>query len=220
MNNSQKSWRGAPITNSIPSADIMSGWSNYYRTLASSTFTTEFGTTGYRFINQPSWNGVARGITIPTTGTYTFSAWFRYLGGSVNNNGATVYISGWGGGDSAVSLDKSLIGVWQRRSITLNCTTTSMTFYLISYGGTDNGTGNPDFSSWEVTMPQVEPGSFATPFINGTRSNTQALLDLTNNSTITATSLTYASDGSFSFVDYTIVHYKLIVLIINIKCKI
>ncbi len=199
MGNTKKSWIGPPVTNSVTNSNAMLGWSNYYRTTASSTFITEFGTTGYRFLNQPSWNGIQRGITIPTTGTYTFSAWFRYLGGSVNNNGATVYISGWGGGDSAVAVDKSLIGVWQRRSVTLNCTTTSMTFYLISYGGTDNGTGNPDFSSWEVTMPQVEPGSFATPFVNGTRSNTQAILDLAGGNTITASSLTYASDGTFSF---------------------
>lgn len=201
MSNTQKSWRGKPTTNVVSSASSMTGWSNYYRTLASSTFITEFGTTGYQFINQPSWNGIARGISIPSTGTYTFSAWFRYFGGSAANNGAAVYISGWGGGDSAVSLDKSKIGVWQRISITLNCTNTSMTFYIISYGGTDNGTGNPDFSSWEVTMPQAEQGTFATPFVDGSRSNTQALLDLTNINTITATSLTYNSNGNFSFVN-------------------
>jgi hypothetical protein len=34
---------------------------------------------------------------------------------------------------------------------------------------------------------------------NSVRSDTQAILDLTNNNTITATSLTYASDGTFSF---------------------
>jgi hypothetical protein len=202
MGNTQKSWKGAPTTNRVTSPDTMSGWSNYYRTIATSTFTTEFGTTGYRFNNQPSWNGIAKGVTIPSTGTYTFSAWFRYLGGSAANNGATVYISGWGGADSAVTIDKSLVGVWQRKSITLNCTNTSMTFFLISYGGTDNGTGNPDFSSWEVTMPQTETGTFATPFVAGTRSNTQAITDLTGRSTATAGSLTYNSDNTFNF-DYT-----------------
>jgi hypothetical protein len=40
---------------------------------------------------------------------------------------------------------------------------------------------------------------YPSTFVNGTRSNTQALLDLTNRNTITATSLTYASDGTFSF---------------------
>lgn len=46
---------------------------------------------------------------------------------------------------------------------------------------------------------QLEVGTFATPFVNGTRSNTQSLIDLTGNNTITANSLTYNSDGSFSF---------------------
>jgi hypothetical protein len=36
-------------------------------------------------------------------------------------------------------------------------------------------------------------------FVNGTRPNTESIKDLTNNNTITATSLTYASDGTFSF---------------------
>lgn len=46
---------------------------------------------------------------------------------------------------------------------------------------------------------QVEINNFATPFVNGTRANTQAVIDLTGNNTITATSLTYASSGTFSF---------------------
>jgi hypothetical protein len=37
------------------------------------------------------------------------------------------------------------------------------------------------------------------PECNTTRSNTQAIVDLTNNNTITANSLTYNSDGTFSF---------------------
>jgi hypothetical protein len=35
--------------------------------------------------------------------------------------------------------------------------------------------------------------------VQGTRANTQSILDLTNNNTITANSLTYAADGTFSF---------------------
>ena len=40
---------------------------------------------------------------------------------------------------------------------------------------------------------QVETGSFTTPFTSGTRSNTQALLDLTNRNTITANSLSLST---------------------------
>jgi len=45
---------------------------------------------------------------------------------------------------------------------------------------------------------QMEQSSFATPFVDGTRSNTQSLLDLTGNNTITTSNLVYdANDFSF-----------------------
>jgi hypothetical protein len=175
----------------------MAGWNNYSNTAngTPAQFVTQFGTTGYRMDNVGSWNGVYKSVTVPSTGTYTFSAWIKWIGGSSNVTGGAVYISGWGGGDSASATNRTLPGQWQRISITLNCTTTSMTFYLICWGGTNNA----DNSSWEVTMPQIEASSYVTPFVNGSRSNTQAIRDLTNNNTITATSLTYAIDGTFSF---------------------
>ena len=196
----RNSYIGEPTVNAISSASTMASWTNYYRTVASSTFTTEFGTTGYRFVNQPSWNGVYRNFNLGSTGFYTFSAWFRYNGGSAANNGATVYISNYGGGDTAAGLDKSLVGIWQRVSFTVNVTSPSnVYFYLISYGGTDNGTGNPDFSSWEVTMPQIELNSHATPFVNGTRSATQGLLPLVGNSTIDLTNVSFNSNAQMTF---------------------
>lgn len=197
MYNTQKSFKGAPTTNVVSGASTLSGWSNYWRTDYNTIFQTEFGTLGNSISGNPSWNGMYKSITLPSTGTYTFSAWFRYWGGTSSNNGAQVYVSGWGGGDSATGIDKSLVGVWQRASITLNCTNTSLTFYIISYGG--DSSGRADCSTWDFTMPQVESGSFATGFVDGTRSSTQALVDLTNTNTITASSLTYSSDGTFSF---------------------
>jgi hypothetical protein len=201
MGNTQKSWLGAPTTNIIPNAGTMLLWQAYYRTTAAPAFITEFGTTGYRLANQPSWNGVQLNVAIPSAGTYTFSAWFRYNGGSASNNGATVYVAGWGGGDAATVLNKNLIGVWQRVSLTLTVTTTNIIFYLISYGGTDNGTGNPDWSSWDVTMPQIELGSYATPFVNGTRIANSCIKDVSANSSVTIVpnSLTYNNDNTFSF---------------------
>ncbi len=52
----------------------------------------------------------------------------------------------------------------------------------------------------EIYDLQLEERSFATPYTSTQiRSNTQAVLDLTGRNTITANSLTYASNGSFSF---------------------
>jgi len=51
---------------------------------------------------------------------------------------------------------------------------------------------------------QMEQSSFATPFVDGTRSNTQTIIDLTGNATATTGStLIYNSDNSFSFAGDT-----------------
>lgn len=50
-----------------------------------------------------------------------------------------------------------------------------------------------------VTASQYELGSFATPFVGSSRSTTQSIVDLTKNNVITTNSLTYNSDGTFSY---------------------
>ena len=77
--------------------------------------------------------------------------------------------------------------------------------------GTSSGGPLPAFSMTHSTSemaldkitrwhsPQVETGTFITPYVNGTRSNTQAIVDLTSNETVTANSVTYNSDGTFRF---------------------
>ena len=191
----RNSFKGKPTTNYVANASTMANFGNY-SCGTPVTFTTEFGTTGYRMANLGSWNGVVMGgISLPSTGTYTFSAYIRYIGGSVNNNGGTVYTSGFGISDTAAYHSKSSPGEWIRVSNTQNCTGTNGTFLLISFGGTYCD----DFSSWEVTMPQIEAGSFATPWVDGSRSGTNALIDITGNNTIDAANVSYASNGEMSF---------------------
>jgi hypothetical protein len=94
---------------------------------------------------------------------------------------------------------------WYRCSLTATSNDTNpngkMGFALInsasatrlqSYVGTDN-------YGVLILDPQFEVSSFATPFVDGTRSNTQAIIDLTGNETVTANSLTYNSDDTFRF---------------------
>jgi hypothetical protein len=55
-------------------------------------------------------------------------------------------------------------------------------------------------NAWlRISNVMIEANDHETRFVNGTRSNTEAILDLTGNNTITANSLTYNSDGTFSF---------------------
>ena len=181
---------GDPTTNSIPNASTFGGgWATYGSN--DGTFITEFGTTGYQILNRLSWNGIYQNFNLGSAGNYTFSAWFKYLGGAANNNGATVYISNYGGGDTAAGLNKSLVGVWQRVSITVNVTAPgNVYFYLISYGG-----GGDDRSTWQVTMPQAELGTILTPFVNGTRSTTEALIDAKRATTIDLSTVSFNSSA-------------------------
>jgi len=175
--------KGEPTTNVVPGAYVMDSWSNYNNGTPTK-FLTEFGTIGYRMHDLISWNGVVRGITLPSTGTYTFSAWLRVWAVTSGQNGGTVYISNSGlGYDVASYADTSKIGVWQRLTYTVNCTNTNITFYLISFGGDQTGTYR---STWEVTMPQIESKSYATPFVMNdsgslsttTRSTTTSVFDM------------------------------------------
>jgi hypothetical protein len=191
----KNSFKGKPTTNYVTNASTMANFGNY-SCGTPVTFTTEFGTTGYRMTNLGSWNGVVMGgISLPSTGTYTFSAYIRYLGGSPNNNGGTVYTSGFGLNDTAAYHNKSVVGEWFRLTNTQNCTGTNGTFYLISYGGTYCD----DYSSWEVTMPQVEAGSVATPWVDGSRSATQSLIDITGTHEINTGNVTFDNDGTMRF---------------------
>ena len=209
------SFKGVPTTNLLGSnADQMTGWTNYYLTDIDSLrfykFQTSLGTMGYRLIDQPSWNGIWKDITLPDLGYYTFSAWFRYLGGSRLNNGGTVYVNGFGVSDTAVAVNKTIIGQWQRVSVTINATVTTGTFYIISYGGTEGD--SRDFSSWEVTQPQIEAGSVATPFVSGSRGSTNMIYDLMGNTALTvpegtSTSQTFTVSAGSDYASSTTHNY-------------
>lgn len=186
------SFKGKPTTNLVPDPSNMSGWTNYENG-NDGTFITEFGTVGYKMYNRGSWNGIYRGISLPSTGTYTLSVYVRYLGGSSNNNGGVIYTSGGGISDTAEGHSK-VIGEWRRFSMTRTYSTTSITFFLISYGGTYGG----DYSSWEVTMPQVESGSLMTPFVNGSRSTTTSLLDISGVSTLEVMNSPFDGNGNLN----------------------
>jgi len=159
------------VTNVISNPHIFSsGWSAYVNG-NDGAFPTEFNAEGLNLINRRSWCGAAKGITLPSTGTYTLSVWVKLISRSQSSINVTLYTSGGGIGDTNVLADWSpqFIGKWQRISMTRTYTSTALTLYLISYGGT-NGLG------WEVTaqyaMPQIEAGSQMNHFVTGSHAAT------------------------------------------------
>lgn len=124
---------------------------------------------------------------------YTVSFWTRSvtpnavgqnLGYSIYNHGSLA-AAGYG-----YTATLGPVGVWTKHSMTF----TPINVNCISYWFPSVGNMKVDLANI-----QFEAGSIANNFVNGTRTNTQAVLDLTGNNTLTASSLTYASDGTFSF---------------------
>ena len=211
MSNTGRSWKGAPATNLVPNpyanwngSSFVFGGYNYDATGTQTyTYVTDVsnpigspavmqyttGTTGYKY-----W--AVQG-TVATTGTHTFSYYARIVSGpAASSNLSNSQLWRSNGVDQSVTGDwnPTYTTNWVRYSTSGPCTAgTVLDYFPIHSSGLTGG------YTIQYCGFQLELGTYATPFVNGTRSTTQALLDPTGQNTITATSLTYPSDGSFSF---------------------
>lgn len=205
MANTKKSWKGAPTTN------IISGeFDTTFESLADAStagFNNQLGTGNYLGVVSTIGYNSTKSLKINngTGGTGRVYRTFSVLLGEYAAVSAWVYCVTAG---SYLTIEYSggnyNWGVAQTRNThtgtgwellwvrTDGAATSNTTGYYFLYPGGDNKD-----TYWDNI--QVEKQQYQTPYINGTRSNTQALIDLTGNNTITASSLTYASDGTFSF---------------------
>jgi len=201
--NTEKSWKGAPTTNLRPDATFNSmnsiihtyietdaeGWKKY-----SLSGTWSAGT--YPYCSSISSVTFTLG-TYYSTGVYIkcncmdkfFYKWtgMNYVNVAMNDGGTSFSIP---------QPDGSLfVG---RRGFNYT-TTTTQTGYFLNRPLADGTVFDPSTDFVWMKDPQIELGNFCTPFTASTRSNTEAIEDLTGNNTITASSLTYNADGSFEF---------------------
>lgn len=212
MYNYQKSWKGRPVTNqfTLPTAST-NGFgvqnSTFTRILSGNYGGYDIQPNDYVWRYNISVNDCPyHGWDIPTTAgdVVTFSFDY-YVDATTTNYAITNYLAnfenaGSGVGGSLNDPTPSIKGVWKRGVFSSTASATGSSRCLLYPGACGGRLGDSGFILYK--NPQVEfnaPGSNPTPFVAGTRTNTQALVDLTGNNTITATSLTYASDGTFSF---------------------
>lgn len=211
MNNTKKSWKGAPTTNLLSYSNQFEMWSSAGVAVVSNTTLAPDGTmTADSASNTPS----AGSYLYPGAGTtayivstqYTRSIYAKAGVGTgilvyewlANGSGTFNLLTGTASGTGA-----SIISVgngWYRCICTATYTGTGggNAWYIGAYGSTVTAT---TLYLWGA---QVEISPFVTPLVITTtaptsRSNTQAVLDLTGNNTLTATSLTYVADNTFSF---------------------
>lgn len=212
-NNIQKSFKGKPTTNlQLPNIIDWTGSAG----VALQSEMSPIGTPVYTVTDDNSGSYLARGrsITVPNdSATYTYSIYVKKTYGAtsamlgfnygITGGTAVTYNSRFNSDTGAGGSGVVDLGNWWRWWFqAVNNSTGNTTLYCDFYpatglhGGGDNATATGVAT---VSSVMIEASTFMTPFVSSTRSNTQVLLDLTSNKTVTAGSLTYASNNTFSF---------------------
>jgi hypothetical protein len=212
MANTQKSWKGVPTTNFYTNGHFSGGTGITQESGSNATntvilFPANPGNSEY-VLEQSGGPSTEYQINLssqllPNT-TYVLSGWYGesidYVGDSrmfhcraFSSSGAHVAL---GTGIGTVLETRVINGITWKYCYDIITTpsdySNDFNWYL-GYGG-GSYTGKRYY-----TNIQMEQGSYPNRFVNGTRSNTQAITDLVGTNTITASSLTYVSDNTFSF---------------------
>jgi hypothetical protein len=221
MGNPQKSWIGRPTTNFVNAASVSI---NRYNNPG---FSGSVFNTGETFKGMPVWETVftpqdstfiprlastegfgafhAMGTSLTVNTRYMASIYFRLISplqvsGTQGFNNTYSNISAWGqnGTTSTRYEEDGWIRLYSQY-INTSSTLTDNKFWKITFDTTGVQAGQSLRAQWSCPMIEQHDTVYPSTFVNGTRSNTQAITDLTGNNTITATALTYNNDGTFSF---------------------
>lgn len=214
--NIQKSWKGAPATNLFTETNL-NNWTKNGASTSTSQYVTPFDDAAYGITDDSTtgYLSIQRVVTVPNdSASYTVSLMVRKTtGGTSARLGFNVSLSGGTqvvlqprfNSDTGVATGGTVVdyGDWWYWYFTITNNSTgntslSYSFYpaTSTYNANDNvlGVGTAIIGSMMLVA-----GSVAARFVNGTRSNAQALLDLTKQNTITTNLLTYTSNNTFSF---------------------
>jgi hypothetical protein len=136
--------------------------------------------------------GSMGGYIVTSGSTYTLSFYVK----NINCSGfsGNVYDTTVPGVIANIVYPTISVGLWTRVSVTFTVPSPVGNHSIGPQFYRDGGYG-----TFRVCWFQLEQLSFASPYINGTRGTSNNLIDLTNNNTITSTSLTYYSNNTFSF---------------------
>ena len=225
MANVKKSWKGKPTVNDLSNPDFGSGTTGWVLSSRGTSTHNDVFTVkeedGIPYLNihwerhtgtGNSWANIRNSVRYTSAIEYTYSGQFRlnYITGSNPQiRHSAVTNDYWTPGKPVRNISAADIGKgWQDFSLTRTFLSTytrtsdQVQFNLSGvfeiYSGSQPNTG--DVVDFDIRLIQVENNSFASPFVNGTRSNTEAIRDLSGlGSTITPANLSYTSNNTFEF---------------------
>ena len=208
----RNSYIGEPTTNLINPASlgIYSWWTRAVQTLETLPNETYYGTPIYRLslsLDTDEQRDYARSaggagtawyaqyLTYQANTAYIASAIYRPVSHSdMTVKGHPSNIGGWG---LTYNDSIDLANGWKRHRIDRNhgATVGDNKYYHLWAPSANTG----DVLVIDITANQIEQKNHLTPFVNGTRSNTQGLLSIANNPTIDLTNVSFDNDAQFLF---------------------
>lgn len=203
MTSTQKSWKGKPTTNltnvglsgmtgvSLSYLGLEDGWKKYSMsgTFTGGTYPYTLNITGYSFSAGVTYSSACYVKTNVMHKFNYFGNGMNYVNEPMNKSGTSVGVLQPDGSYYCGRINFAYTN------------TTSQVGYILS-NPINNTTFNPATDFVWIKDGQIELGEFPTPFAGdaGTRSTTQALVDLTGRSTVTVNNLIYNSDNTFNFL--------------------
>jgi len=202
-----KSYKGEPTTNLITSNGIDFSTFSSYNTLIRSRVSDSNSPSGYACemeypdggVNTASRIRFGDSTNIPTSGNAFVSIMAKFQGGPSSNITPRVYSgSSWqtlaplDGGSAYLTSEYRRFGVYAYLG-------TGSGGPLPAFSMTQNNSNNQVGQKTRWHSPQVELKTHATPFVDGTRSATQGLIDRTGNSTIDLSPASYDSNAQITF---------------------
>jgi hypothetical protein len=181
----EKSFAGEPTTNLLYSAgayNLIDGATDIYGRCTK----TDLGNGKYRFVNNGTGVSTVRVYVNQSNlingATYACSVYFEDLIGSISIDWCDTGITGI----NYSTNPSGRLGGYGTRA------TYDGPYYFLDINFDSGG-------SVTLFNPQVEYKSHVTPFVNGTRSNTQALLDLSKRSVMTVANASFDSNAMLNF---------------------
>ncbi len=215
MSNTQKSWKGAPTTNFFTNGHFLNGQGILQESGSSPSnnviyFPENPGETDYVLEQSMGSQYTEYQINLTTellpSTTYVMSGWYAESPDYVCADGSRMFHSrAFSSSGAHVSLNVGLYNVLE--TIVIKGITWKYCYATITtppdYSNLFNwylGFGTSTYTGKRYyTNIQIEQGSFPSSFVNGTRSSTQALMDLVGANIVTVNNLTYNTDKTFSF---------------------
>ena len=200
-----KSYKGEPTTNLITSGGIDFSERSGYTNLQTSQVVDSRSPSGYACemeildganINSAARSSFGQGTSMPSSGNAFVSILAKFEGGASSNITPKIYNGSGTAWQSLSPLDggSAYLTSGYRRFGYYGAITANPGFSMAK-GNSNKQTGQK--TRWH--SPQVELKSHATPFVNGTRSATQGLIDRTGTATIDISNASFDSNAQMVF---------------------